>query len=841
MRRALVGLAGLMVGLVWGVSAQEFQERTGYRLWRSQVIVEGQDHWRSWETGDGARVIEEDGQVRPRFMRRDINAALDAGEFVNISGEDTTNGGISATGVRDDTTTTLIIDGDPATYWEPDLEAGVENLWAEIDLGRSVIAQRVVVRFVEEGLGDPFLKFRVLVSDGQERFGRNRKREFVRIGQVGRPNKDQRVFSFEIEPQRPVAEGISGEVVRFVRVDMLDSDGPRGALVDAETWGRLPVEDQGEIDYFRRTIAGRQIPVIRESYEELAPEEQGDIRYYRRERPRLAEIEVYSLGDNVITLTQRAQFAEGDFFEDLARRFTTDGLYSSAYTIRVYDPFRDRWQLQVDLGAKFWLERIRLLSPLHPPTSYQLRVSDGSLDVNGEFQWRAFDERVNEERFLQVEEQFPLQEVRLIEMRRLELLPDANRTVALGEIQAYGEGYVSDLSMVSPIIKLDRRQMFSGVFWEGAQPPGTRLEIRTRSGDELIQIPHYFRQDGRETSQALWERLRVEDRGPIQVEELEGPDWSPWSEPYRESGELFKSPSPRLYTRVQVRLRTTEPLRFSSIRRLELALAPPLVDRAVGEVVPVRGIGAGEKREFRLYIRPEPRPGDPGFDRIRLQSSSSAPIEMVALNSGTDESLRFGGGEQLWPGVVRAVEAEGGGLDLQFPGLVEGDSSQVLEAIFRTQVFLPSTSFRALLFNRARPEIGQEVDDGDASGLVNSNGLVVVADLVGVPLLGALEVVPAVFTPNDDGLNDQVAISLSIYQVEGPHHIRVEIVDLSGRRVRDLSIEREQPSGAHRFIWDGRDDGGALVAPGTYLVVVELPVDAGGRDNRTMAVIHVVY
>ena len=231
--------------MVWGATAQEIQERTGYRLWRSQVIVEGKDHWQAWETGDGARVIEEDGEVRPRFMRRDINAALDADQFVNISGEDTTTGGISAVGVRDDTTAIFIIDGDPNTYWEPNIEAGVENLWAEIDLGRSVVALRVVVRFVDEGLGDPFLKFRVLVSDGQERFGRKRSRQFIRVGQVGRPNKNQRAFSFDIEPQRPVPEGITGEVVRFVRVDMLDTDGPRGALVDAETWSRLPLEEPG--------------------------------------------------------------------------------------------------------------------------------------------------------------------------------------------------------------------------------------------------------------------------------------------------------------------------------------------------------------------------------------------------------------------------------------------------------------------------------------------------------------------------------------------------------------------------------------------------------------------
>ena len=56
--------------------------------------------------------------------------------------------------------------------------------------------------------------------------------------------------------------------------------------------------------HFRVTIGGREILVSERDYDELPEEERGPIRYYRHERPRLAEVEVYALGQNVVQLTQ---------------------------------------------------------------------------------------------------------------------------------------------------------------------------------------------------------------------------------------------------------------------------------------------------------------------------------------------------------------------------------------------------------------------------------------------------------------------------------------------------------------------------------------------------------
>ena len=58
-------------------------------------------------------------------------------------------------------------------------------------------------------------------------------------------------------------------------------------------------EDQGLIEYRKRQIDGREIVVKREVYEVLQPEQQGGVHYFRRERPRLAELEVWTDGDDL--------------------------------------------------------------------------------------------------------------------------------------------------------------------------------------------------------------------------------------------------------------------------------------------------------------------------------------------------------------------------------------------------------------------------------------------------------------------------------------------------------------------------------------------------------------
>ncbi|MGB1890955.1 MAG: FlgD immunoglobulin-like domain containing protein [Candidatus Latescibacterota bacterium] len=819
------------------------QDSLGYRLLPNQVRIDRAEDWSVWDTPPGVQVIGFDGAVEPRFLRSDINVSLDAERFIYVNpfvSNDTLQGGVHEAGsnVLDGS---LVLDGDGQTYWEPERDTAIDNWFIEVDLGRAVVAHRVVLRFVDKELGDPFLKFRVVASDGQ-RFGEEQRRRFYRVGLETQPNKDRREYAFDIVPQRPVGEGIVGEVMQYLRIDVLDTDGPRAAEVSSDQYDLLPEEDRGAIDFFRVTPAGRQILIGEDTWKALAEDERGAVRYYRYERPRLAEVEVYSLGENIVQLTQseRELGAGESGFEFLFFRIYTDGLYSSAFPMRVYDPVTDENQLVLDLGAKYWLNRIKLLMPEGPPPAYQLRISDGAFSANGEQVWTSLGERQNLSGYQHVEETFSTREVRYIELRRLEFSNTSEEGGELSEVQAFGEGYVSEVAMVSPFIRLNRPRLFTTVEWDADVPPGTRIEVRTRSGEQIEEIPHYFATTGREISRELWELLPESRRPPVVIEERAGPDWSNWSEIYEGSGIDFKSPSPRGYAQIEVRLVSREPLRAARIRSLQLNFEPPLVDNVLGEIWPIWEVEPGVEREFTLYVRPQFALGNPGFDLLRLRSSSDVPIELVSVRSGTDAVLRLGGGQTLWPGVLEDALEEDGSVALSFPRPVLGGNG-VYELKFKTKVFLQSTVFSAELERQTRPGRVQRVSGGDASALVSSQTLVVVSDLEETQLLRDVRVEPRAFTPNGDGINDRARIELSIYHVEGEKRVEVGLFDLSGRRVRDLSARRLRPSGEHAFLWDGRNEDGILVPPGIYAVRVRFSTDSAAEGTQVMRLVHVVY
>ena len=66
------------------------------------------------------------------------------------------------------------------------------------------------------------------------------------------------------------------------------------------------------------------------------------------------------------------------------------------------------------------------------------------------------------------------------------------------------------------------------------------------------------------------------------------------------------------------------------------------------------------------------------------------------------------------------------------------------------------------------------------------------------------------------------------FSLPAPAACRLAILDLQGRRVRDLLAREELPPGRHRVAWDGTDDSGGELASGVYLYRLR----AGG-ETRT--------
>ncbi|MFL5826758.1 MAG: FlgD immunoglobulin-like domain containing protein, partial [Thermoleophilaceae bacterium] len=75
-------------------------------------------------------------------------------------------------------------------------------------------------------------------------------------------------------------------------------------------------------------------------------------------------------------------------------------------------------------------------------------------------------------------------------------------------------------------------------------------------------------------------------------------------------------------------------------------------------------------------------------------------------------------------------------------------------------------------------------------------------------------------SPNGDGRKDTASLRFDLPKRE---RVTATIVNDAGDPVRTLLDDRRRPRGTVRMIWDGRDDGGAIVPDGVYRLRVSLP------------------
>ena len=86
--------------------------------------------------------------------------------------------------------------------------------------------------------------------------------------------------------------------MQYLRVAATATNGERAQQLSAEEYQALTADNQGAVEYVWK-IAGEERLVTAERYDQLPPEQQGGVRYYRRERPQLAEVEVWTVGENI--------------------------------------------------------------------------------------------------------------------------------------------------------------------------------------------------------------------------------------------------------------------------------------------------------------------------------------------------------------------------------------------------------------------------------------------------------------------------------------------------------------------------------------------------------------
>ena len=546
-----------------------------------------------------------------------------------------------------------IVDGDHSTYWQPDLAAKPDKWWIEIDLGRSVVVEKVVLHFVDAELGDPFRQFRIMLAPQQKLVqAQSRVLGFKVVGQTRAPNTDQRTMTFSSEDTPGFSDDDdgrtdwTGRMAQTMRILIGDSKLGRARQIDEAEWESLSPSNRGDIIYYIRDDAGFEEPVDQDIYESLSAQQQGRKEYFIRERPRLAEVEVWGWGDNLspklVSGGGKVSFTGpevpiGGFDGNWNTTFRMPAWFSSNPAAGI---------LTVDIGARVWLDAMRLAVPGIP--GYITEAADGTRDPNGRLRWRQISSPDRMEGgFTRAADEFdPPLEIRFLNLR----LPGISRTSGffydLTEVLLYTEGFVSEAPMISDIIRLPGPRNFGAIRWDphpDTQPPGTDVEVRTRTGDLLVQKIIHYDVNGNEKTKEEWDKLISSWKGPIDTTFALGSGWSPWSQKYLEPGDRVTSPGLRNYMQLQVRFTSRDRYQAGEIRSIEVELSPPVARSLTAEVWPTQ-TAPGRIDTFDLYIRPvfinaPATDRTPGFDEILVQVPTGIDLHLFSLSTGTEKEL----------------------------------------------------------------------------------------------------------------------------------------------------------------------------------------------------------
>ena len=358
-------------------------------------------------------------------------------------------------------------------------------------------------------------------------------------------------------------------------------------------------------------------PIDQATYEAIEAEWQGPVEYYRRERPRLTQVEVWTMGDN-ISLGALARGGEIIGYGNLgAEKLTVDGEWGSFWSVEVgfsgndpavvfQDPHRN---IYFDLGTWYWVNRAAIVfgdrySRAFP--NYVIALSDGSRAPDGSLSYVALTARGLEgvegtahRNILFQDNVFPLTKARYFRMNYT--LVRGSARPAIREIQLYGRGFLPEVSLTSEPIEVGRAaRILSAMQWTATAPPGTQVRVRTRSGNQLDQHIRYFSNTGKEVTEAKYRKLLSFQRGDSTITIIPGADWSPWSLPYTTTGAPITSPSPRRYVMIEATLRSDDPDAAVLLSSLRLALDVPLASQILGEIAPNKTAQRGQPQTFDL-------------------------------------------------------------------------------------------------------------------------------------------------------------------------------------------------------------------------------------------------
>ena len=540
-------------------------------------------------------------------------------------------------------------------------------------------------------------------------------------------------------------------------------------------------------------------------------------------------------------------------------------------------------RIHVDLGGRFGVSRIRFyprntIQP-SPTTPFQdlvlrhfvLNVNDGILlTEHGSPKYDLlFRESQNENPVVDI----GLDPPRILQ--HLELIGLTGIPWEIDEVEIHGQGFLPDGSYVSNIFDAGQAVAWTSLRWaeEVIKAPGlSKMEIRTRTGTDdspfvfhrrlygqpdAEEIPLAIDSDTEEMTKKEYNGLPKTDSvgrswvpGNVEDDLVE---WSPLSPPYSAAagaGIPILSPSPRRFFQFQVSLNSSDLAAARVLKDLSFSYASPaLADSLRGEIYP-RVADVSERVDYTYSVLATLRSrGLTGFDVIRIGTPSRVEeINSVELLDADGDRLDFHGfaglGDTTLVDGFRILAVEDDGFSLQFPQVREGPTR--IDVRFRTRVFTYSTRFPSRVGLQSEENAFQAVESGDVGVLgpdddaATSGTTVLSPQVLGWNrLLDAVDVQPNPFTPNGDGVNDELSVRYDLVSVTAATPVAIRVYDLAGRQMATVS-ESVEGSGRYKDkTWDGRDTRGKLLAPGVYLIRIE--VDGDAENAEQAKVVSLVY
>ena len=751
--------------------------------------------WSTWKRPHGLIEFDASGRLQLVKFRKNINAIADATEFTHLTRSRGANvrGGIWEAG-SNPTAARRIIDGDRKTFWQASADDPLGDWFVQIDLGRTVLANEIRLHFPDQEGARPFRQFTVFTATGITSDALDDLFIFRPVYLTTQPNKDTTIsfpLAFDLQDSAQV----------------LDPNRD----VDVEKFNQYRL-----IQYINFTV------------EDFDPE------------GALAEIEVLAVGDNVSLGNDQ----RGGIIDGLTARSTENILDGDMNTASSILPvgFEGRvrtWEDQgtwffIDLGAVFWLDELFLYalrpregtvgSVASPPRGFTFLHSDGTRVISSQL---PIPESFDFATLIDQPDLDPMRYLRyLFQPRRVRyLFWHAHIPQGWGsrwtELMLFSPGHPAEIVMRSDFIDLGtaagdgRPKVISNLSWDADIPPGTRLQVRSRSGNTQGEVYAFHDKIGEPITEEKWLSLPKVLRGRIDTTVVVSEDWDSWSEAYNFSGEAFKSQSPRRFAQLELILSTDDPQVAPAIDALSLEYEDALLQGARGQVAP-RIAQPNEDTRFTYTLVSAANAEDAGFDLLRFDLPSKASHVEVRAGSAHIE-----------PSSI-AIRADT--LQIGLPHAITADSVQVS---FTTRVLHNATLFGLDLGSSSHPDLWQSVEP-----MMRRANIVMLPDLTGTTqLIDDLSMSSPVLTPNGDGINDQVIIRFVAFKVE-QRTPQMHIFDLAGRPVAELAIPTIDGV-AHVFTWNGRTTQGDLVPPGTYLYRIDLGADAG--DDTALRTIGVAY